>query len=222
MTLPAQQLPISPSINLENVTTFLLDLDDTIYPSTSGVWELVRERLETYLRDRLGFDPEEIPALRERLFGTYGTTLRGLQQEFSVDTDDYLRFVHDVQVERYLAPDPKLHSILSSFHQAKYIFTNADKRHARRVLKTMDITDLFEDIIDIRDLHPYCKPQVETYQLAMQRCGETDPTRILFIDDASRNLLAGQKLGMQVIRIGEPGDDGLTFIPNLSELSQFL
>ncbi len=214
---PSQSSP-SPDLKLDKVTTFLIDLDDTIYPASSGVWELVRGRLETYLRDRLGFDPLVIPQLRERLFSTYGTTLRGLQQEFSVDTDDYLNFVHDVQVEEYLTADSKLRSVLASFNQTKFIFTNANRRHARRVLSALGVSDLFAGIIDIVDLAPFCKPQVEAYQFAMQRCGEPDPSKILMIDDSSRNLVAAQHLGMQVIRVGEPNSDPLAFIPELADL----
>jgi len=204
---------------MSKVTVLLVDLDETVYPSTSAVWPLVRERLDIYLRDRLGFDPLIIPELRERLFNTYGTTLRGLQVEYSVDTDDYLEFVHDIQVEDHMQKDEELIEALVKLPQPKYIFTNASRGHAQRVMQVLGIFGLFERIIDVQDFAPYCKPQVETFHIAMQIIGEPDPAKYLFIDDAPRNLLAGCSLGMQVLHVGGQNETDLPSIAKLADIS---
>ena len=209
----------SRSIDMSKVTVLLIDLDETVYPSSSSVWPLVRERLDIYLRDRLGFDPLIIPELRERLFNTYGTTLRGLQVEYSVDTDDYLEFVHDIQVEEHMQTDPELIASLVKLPQPKYIFTNASRGHAQRVMQALGIESLFERVIDVQDFAPYCKPQVETFHIAMQIIGEPDPGKYLFIDDAPRNLLTGRSLGMQVLRVGSQNEHDLPGIAKLADIS---
>jgi len=211
--------PSSPQqVDLGKASILLVDLDETVYPSSCEVWPLVRERLNTYLRDRLGFEPAVIPALRERLFLTYGTTLRGLQVEFSVDTDDYLEFVHDIQVEKYMQPDRDLYNTLQALPQPKYIFTNASRDHANRVLSALEISKFFFRIIDIQDIAPYCKPYPETYRIAMQIIGEVDPGKYLFIDDAPRNLYTARDLGMQVLQVSEKPEGGLPSIPRLADL----
>jgi len=209
----------SRSVDMSKVTVLLVDLDETVYPSSSSVWPLVRERLDIYLRDRLGFDPLIIPELRERLFITYGTTLRGLQVEYSVDTDDYLEFVHDIQVEDHMQKDAELIDALVKFPQPKYIFTNASRGHAQRVMQALGIESLFERVIDVQDFAPYCKPQVETFHIAMQIIGEPDPGKYLFIDDAPRNLLTGRSLGMQVLRVGSQNEHDLPVIAKLADIS---
>ena len=219
MSLASVTSNLSSSIDISKVTILLVDLDETVYPSSSSVWPLVRERLDIYLRDRLGFDPLIIPELRERLFNTYGTTLRGLQVEYSVDTDDYLEFVHDIQVEKYMETDEELIEALERFPQPKYIFTNASRGHAQRVMQALGIERLFERIIDVQDFAPFCKPQLETFHIVMQIIGEPNPGKYLYIDDAPRNLLAGQSLGMQVLQVGGQNEHDLPSIAKLADIS---
>jgi putative hydrolase of the HAD superfamily len=218
MSLAGITSNLTRSIDISKVSILLVDLDETVYPSSSSVWPLVRERLDIYLRDRLGFDPLIIPELRERLFNTYGTTLRGLQVEYSVDTDDYLEFVHDIQVEKYMETDEELIKALERFPQPKYIFTNASRGHAQRVMQALGIDSQFERIIDVQDFAPFCKPQLETFHIAMQIIGEPNPVKYLFIDDAPRNLLAGRSLGMQVLQVGGQNEIDLPAIAKLADI----
>ena len=82
----------------------LFDLDDTLYPSHTGLWSAIGERINQYMIERLDLRPEAVPALREHYFGSFGTTLNGLIQDFKVDAADYLAYVHDVDLTRWIAP----------------------------------------------------------------------------------------------------------------------
>ena len=122
-------------------TTLLFDLDDTLYDSGNGLWEAIRQRMSQYMIERIGLPAEEVPALRAMYYKKYGTTLRGLQRHFQVDSDDYLAYVHDLPLERYLKPATQLRGLLTSLPQQRWIFTNADANHARRVLSTLELED---------------------------------------------------------------------------------
>ena len=148
-------------------SVLFFDLDDTLYSNSNGLWEAIRGRMTDYLRDPLGFPPGEIPELRRSYFETYGTTLRGLQINHSVDADEYLAYVHDLPLEEYISPDPQLHELLASLPQRKWIFTNADSNHAMRVLGILGLEDCFDGIIDVRALDYLCKPEVQAYQRAL-------------------------------------------------------
>jgi pyrimidine 5'-nucleotidase len=78
------------------ITTIFFDLDETLYPSSCGVWNLIRGRINSYLQERMGFSAEEIESLREGYFREYGTTLRGLQANHQVDMTITSAYVHDV------------------------------------------------------------------------------------------------------------------------------
>jgi putative hydrolase of the HAD superfamily len=185
-----------------NGKVLFFDLDDTLYSSSNGLWEAIRGRMTDYLRDPLGFPPEEISNLRQHYFETYGTTLRGLQINHSVDADDYLAYVHDLPLEDYISPDPKLRSVLASLPQKKWVFTNADANHANRVLCILGLENCFSGIIDVHALGFLCKPEKGAYQRALELTNSTDPTNCVLFEDSLRNLAPAHEAGFITVLVG--------------------
>ena len=186
-------------------TTLFFDLDDTLYPASTGLWHAIKERMNTYMRDRMGFDPAEIPSVREKYFRQYGTTLRGLQANHDINVEEFLAFVHDLPLSDYLTPDPTLRHILASLPARKLIFTNADSAHAKRVLAALELHDVFESIVDVNRVAPYCKPMPESFRIAMEVAGETDPARCVMIDDLPRTTRAAHDFGLFGALYGHAG-----------------
>lgn len=91
------------------------DLDDTLYPPSSGLWDAIRDRMNEYMQGFIDLPIPEIAKIRQSYLEKYGTTLRGLQAHYEIDTDEYLTFVHDLPLERYIQPDPNLRNLLLSF-----------------------------------------------------------------------------------------------------------
>lgn len=185
-------------------TTLLIDLDETVYPTECGVWEAISARMEEYMHLHLGLEPAEIPAIRKSLYQQYGTTLRGLQVTRHIDEKEYLAYVHDVPLENYLVPDPSLRDVLAQYSQNKIIFTNSDRNHAGRVIQRLNLDGCFQDIIDILDIAPYCKPMPESFEIALARTGETDPVQCAFFDDSPKNLAVARELGFFTVQVGKP------------------
>ena len=186
-----------------------LDLDDTLYPPSTGIWPAIGGRIDLYMIERLHLPVEQVPELRRQLFRQYGTTLRGLVVTMNIDQVDYLDYVHDVPVERMLQPDYRLREILSGLPQRKVIFTNADRKHARRVLGALKVVDCVDQIIDILDITPFCKPQSGAFECALRMAGEEDPARCVLVDDGLPNLAAARQFGFRTVRVGssEPSTD---------------
>lgn len=180
----------------------LLDLDDTLYPSTSGVWDVVRDRIQAYIESRLSIPPEQATRLRERYLKQFGTTLTGLQEEYSVDVDDYLEYVHDVPLEKLLSPDPMLKSMLKSIKIPRSIFTNAYLPHALRVLECLGVQDEIDQVIDIYALGFQNKPRLEAYHLALNLISAEDPSEVVFVDDRMTNLEPAASLKMTTVLVG--------------------
>jgi putative hydrolase of the HAD superfamily len=183
-------------------TTLFFDLDDTLYDHASGLWPAISARMGQYMVERLGVPKDHAQMVRKSYYETYGTTLRGLQRHHQVDSDEYLAYVHDLPLERFIQPDPGLRRLLRSLPQRKWIFTNADDQHARRVLSILDLGDLFTGVIDIRRLEYCCKPELEAYASAMRLAGEASPQRCVMFDDSPRNLAPAKKLGFMTILVG--------------------
>lgn len=204
--------------------TLFIDLDDTVYPSDSGLWELIKHRISLYMFEKLNLDWEKIPRMRVDYYQNYGTTMRGLIADFNIDKEEYLQYVHNVPIKDLLQPDEALRAVLKRLPLRKIIFTNADAPHAQRVLDAIGIADCFEQIIDIHTLYPYCKPMPDAYAIAMQISGEKEPGNIAFLDDSVSNLAAAKQLGIFAVRVGndEPGEQYDAAIRHLRELCKVI
>ncbi len=202
------------------IDTIFFDLDDTLYPNTSGLWQAIRMRINLYMKERLDLPDGDIPNLRRFYFETYGTTLRGLQIHNHVDPLDYLAYVHDLPLHEYLAPAPQLRRLLMSLPQRRWIFTNADAAHAGRVLQALGLVDCFQGIIDILAMDFACKPEKEAFEMALQIAGESNPAHCMLIDDSLRNLIAAQRLGFTTVLVGGeyPTTNTMLYVPDLLSL----
>lgn len=183
-------------------TTLFFDLDDTLYPSSTGLWKAIKDRMHLYMHERMGIPEIDVPVLREQYFRMYGTTLRGLQTRHNVDVEDYLAFVHDLPLMDYLTPNPTQREIIASLRSRKLIFTNADVPHARRVLAALQLDDLFDDIVDVNAVAPYCKPMPESFAVAQELANEPDPRKCVVIDDLPRTTRAALEAGMASLLYG--------------------
>ncbi|NJN80622.1 MAG: pyrimidine 5'-nucleotidase [Anaerolineales bacterium] len=189
-------------------STIFFDLDDTLYPPSTGLWKNIKARIGLYMQERMNIPVDEVPSLREKYFLQYGTTMRGLQAHHNIDTEDFLAFVHDLPLKDYLTPNPTLRAIIASLPTRNLIFTNADILHARRVLTALDLNDLFESIIDVNAISPYCKPMPESFRYAMNVAYETDASKCVMIDDIHRTTHAAKEQGLFSILYNESIKDG--------------
>lgn len=183
-------------------STIFFDLDETLYRSSTGLWEAIRVRMNRYMLERVGLPESVIPQLREQYYRQYGTTLRGLQIHHHVDTDEYLAYVHDLPLKEFLKPDPELQNLLSQLPQSCWIFTNADSAHAYRVLDVLGVRDYFVGVIDVRDVRPACKPASEAIQKALEIAGNPNPGQCVFLDDSPANVAAAGAYGLTTVLVG--------------------
>jgi len=203
------------------IETLIFDLDDTLYPPSTGVWDAIGVRINQFIQDNLDLPLESVAVLRDELFHKYGTTLRGLQIVYGIDPYKYLNYVHNIPLENYLQPNPALRSVLSQISARMAIFTNADQNHALRVLDRVGLAGIFERIIDVMDVAPYCKPQPEAFHRALEILGNPSPDRCVVIEDSVRNVNAAQQLGFHTILVGSPNGSDVSADARLNSLDEF-
>ncbi len=184
----------------------LFDLDNTLYPASAGVGARLEERMTAYVQRIVGCDLETARRLRQAYFLSHGTTLRGLQNDHSFDVEDYLSFVHELQLEELLAADAELDALLEQVPAVKAIFTNAPSEHARRVLGILGIERHFDRIFDIRFAEFLPKPHPAAYRRILETL-DVAGERAVLIEDTPRNLPPARELGMLTVLIGEPKPD---------------
>ncbi len=179
----------------------IFDLDNTLYPAERHLFGLIDVRINRYMTEIVGIAAPDVDALRREYWRLYGVTLQGLIRHHGVDPEDYLHYVHDVDVNSRLAPDPVLRQVLKDLPQRKAVFTNGSICHAGRVLSALGIEDVFEEVYDIRVAEYLPKPWPEPYHAVLDKLGTT-PERCIMIEDSRDNLETAKKLGMGTILVG--------------------
>ncbi len=180
----------------------IFDLDNTLYPAEKQLFNLIDVRINRYMTEIVGIPAPEVDALRREYWRLYGVTLQGLIRHHAVDPEDYLLYVHDIDVTSRLAPDLALREMLTNLPQRKAVFTNGSICHADRVLSALGIEDIFEKIYDIRVAAYQPKPFPEPYHAVLAELGTT-PERCIMIEDSRDNLRTAKKLGMGTILVGD-------------------
>lgn len=179
----------------------IFDLDETLYPRDAGLMREIGVRINRYLIDHLHLSEVDAVLLRQRYFLQYGTALRGLIVERSdANPEDYLQFVHDIPLTKYIAPNPALNEMLRSIDLTKVIFTNSTREHAQKVLGILGIADRFSRIIDIRAIEYISKPDRRAYEKMLALIG-AKPDECILVEDSARNLLPAKALGLKTILV---------------------
>jgi len=183
--------------DLAYVEAWIFDLDNSLYPHSCNLFELIDLKMGDYIQRLLGIDAIEARRIQKGYFHAHGTTLSGLMAEHGVDPHDFLDFVHDIDLAR-LTADPDLVAALGALPGRKFIFTNASEDYAGRVLDRLGLANAFDGMHDIHAMAYVPKPDPSGYAAICARHG-IDPASALFADDMARNLAPAKAIGMTTI-----------------------
>ena len=196
------RLPLLAKFN--HVTSWIFDLDNTLYPPDSGLWPAIEDRITLYLIEHSGLDGASARALQRYYYHEHGTTLRGLVDEDGIAPDDFLDFVHDID-RSDLAPNPALAKEIAKLPGRKLIFTNGSRRHALATVEQLGLGGLFEDAFDIVAAGLIPKPREAAYDAFLAAHG-VDPTEAAMFEDIAKNLATPRARGMTTVLVtGKPG-----------------
>ena len=180
----------------------IFDLDNTLYPPEKELFSLIDVRINRYMTEVVGIPDQEVDALRRKYWQHYGVTLQGLIRHHAVDPEEYLTFVHDVDVHSKIEPDPHLRLVLQTLPHRKAVFTNGSLCHADRVLAALGIEDMFETIYDIRVANYRPKPFPDPYHAVLTHL-EVTAEQCIMIEDNRDNLKTAKMLGMGTVLVGD-------------------
>jgi putative hydrolase of the HAD superfamily len=179
------------------IDVWVFDLDNTLYPAACDLFPQVRLRIREYVERFLGLGPEAAHRVQKDYYFRFGTTMNGLMELHGLDPQDYLGYVHDVDLSA-LSPDPGLNAALRALPGRRLVYTNGSRAHAERVLERLQLADAFEEIFDIEAAAFRPKPQPEPYGELLRRHA-IRAERSAFIEDTARNLVPAHALGMTTV-----------------------
>ena len=184
---------------LSHVTTWVFDLDNTLYPPSARLFDQIQIRMTDWVMEALAVPRDEADRLRAHYWQTYGTTLAGLIAEHRVDPLPYLTYVHDIDFS-VLSPDPALYDAIKALPGRVIIYTNGAQPYAEQVLAARGLTGLFDAIYGVEHASFQAKPNRAAFDQIVARDG-FDPARAVMFEDDPRNLEVPKALGMATVHV---------------------
>ena len=186
-------------MNLSDIKNWVFDLDNTLYSPEEDIFSQIDKRMTEFIISKFNVNEEEAFNIQKKYFLEYGTTLSGLMKRENIDPDEFLEFVHDINLE-ILKPNIELSKIIKNLPGDKFIFTNGSKKHAENVLKQLEMSGIFDDIFDIKESNFIPKPNINAYLNFIDKT-KIEPDVSIMFEDIGRNLEAAKKLGMRTVLI---------------------
>lgn len=186
-------------MNLSDIKNWVFDLDNTLYSPEENIFSQIDKRMTEFIISKFNVNEEEAFNIQKKYFLEYGTTLSGLMKRENIDPDEFLEFVHDINLE-ILKPNIELSKIIKNLPGDKFIFTNGSKKHAENVLEQLEMSGIFDDIFDIKDSNFIPKPNINAYLNFIDKT-KIEPDVSIMFEDIGRNLEAAKKLGMKTVLI---------------------
>ncbi|MEM8800480.1 MAG: pyrimidine 5'-nucleotidase [Pseudomonadota bacterium] len=186
--------------------TWVFDLDNTLYPAESRLFDRIDVRMERFIAELFDLPGPEARKLQKDYFFAYGTTLKGLMERHGVAPKSFLDYVHDIDISD-IARNAELNALLAALPGRKLVYTNGSERHAERLLDQIGIAAHFDGVFDIAagDYEP--KPQPLSYERFVERF-DVNPQNAVMVEDMARNLAPAHEMGMATIWIDTGSDWG--------------
>ena len=185
----------------KKLKALLIDLDNTLYPPQAGLLAEADRRITEFIHRRLGLPWDEADKLRVDLWLRYGTTARGLAEEYGIPESDLAQeALAKVEAEAYVQPDRSLIEALERIPVPLYVFTNAPREYAMRALRALGVAHLFVDLFDIEFLDWDGKPSERAFRKVL-RVLDLPAQLVGLADDNPDNLAQARRLGMVAIAV---------------------
>ncbi len=179
---------------------WIFDLDNTIYDINLGLFKKISNRITDFIMSKYSLDIDQAKKIQKEYYLKYGLTLRGLIVEKELEPEEFLDYVHDVEHPE-LKKNDQLISKIRILEGKKIIFTNATSKHAKKILKILELEDDFDQIIDIKDLEYIPKPDKRSYKKLLDclNLNKENLDKTIFFEDTVKNLVPAKELGITTV-----------------------
>ena len=183
--------------DFKKIKNFIFDCDGVLYKDLDAVFGQVSRRMTEYISKNLNLDLKKAKELQTNYFHKYNTSLNGLLIHHDVKAEEFLEYVHDIDLE-FMEKDLVLREELLKLNTKKFVFTNGSHDHVKNITKCLGIDDLFDGVFDITDCNFIPKPSLDPYKILIKKFN-INPKKTIFIDDIAKNLEPAKKLGMKTV-----------------------
>ena len=191
--------PVAPAFR--HIRDWIFDLDNCLYPASTGLFELIDERMGAYIQRLLDCDPIEARRVQKAHFHAHGTTLAGLMAEHHIDPHHFLDDVHAIALDVCGTTAVPLAGPVAG---PKFVShgdapTPAEYRSDRRRRPVRRFARIHSS--ELSQAHPH------GYALLCERFG-IDPAQAVLVEDMAANLQPAKALGMTTVWVDNGSERG--------------
>lgn len=186
---------------LETVKVVVFDMDDTLYPTESGVKSQITARIRQFIQKIVGCSEENARAMARSWYRSHNSALQGLMDNYSIQPDLFMHEVYSGINLDGLAQTTGLSILLDWLEDKsirKVILTNSPLFYADRVLDQIGVNGRFERVVDIEEVGYQAKPGLYPYQYLLNTIRAQGQECAMF-EDSLENLGTAKKLGLKTI-----------------------
>ena len=111
---------------LKEIKYWLFDLDNTLYSGDTKVFDQVDKKMSKFISEKLNVSIEEAKKIQKNYFHEYNTTLNGMIKNHEIDANEFLEFVHDVDLN-FLQKDEYLEKQMEDFNSYLELFIGKEE-----------------------------------------------------------------------------------------------
>lgn len=224
------------SPDFTHIESWVFDLDNTLYEAECQLFTQIDARMTAFIRERFSIDHDEARKLQKSYYVEYGTTMSGLMSQHDVCPEEFMEFVHDIDLAA-ITENPALSKTLAALPGRKFIYTNGSVKHAENVAGALGILQHFTEVFDIKAAGYMPKPHRAPYETFLNTHA-INPAKAVMFEDLMQNLEAPHALGMTTVlvhsdaawladephdkRPARPGDDAPHIHYATDDLTAFL
>lgn len=222
--------------DLRHIENWVFDLDNTLYSADCQLFAQIDARMTAFIEDRFSLGHGAARKLQKDYYVQYGTTMSGLMSEHDICPEEFMAYVHDIDLSP-VTENPALRLAIQKLPGRKFIYTNGSERHAENVSRALGVESLFDGVFDIKAAAWTPKPHRQSYEIFLREHA-VDPSTAIMFEDIAQNLLTPHEIGMTTVlvcsdaawlddephekRPAQPGDAGAHIHHVTEDLTDFL
>lgn len=195
---------LAPVSGFERIENWVFDLDNTLYPAECDLFAEIDLRMTAFVAKHLSLSHDEARKVQKKYYKDYGTTLAGMMRHHDLAPDDFLNYVHEINLDP-LPPMPELENALKRLPGRKFVYTNGSRGHARQVVGALGLENIFDGSFGIEDADYTPKPHQSSYN-AFCKLYKVNPESSIFFEDLARNLLPAKEMGFATVLVHSDKD----------------
>lgn len=198
---------------------YLLDLDNTLHHASRHILPEIHRQMTDYLMDSLQINLDQANHIRDVYWKRYGATLLGMIEKHQTDPHHFLNSTHQFPNLREVSyRHGHVPYRLSRLRGMRILLTNAPRKYAVDVLKTLGLYRHLHAVISVEDMVIHQrwrpKPSIWLWQHLRRQLmvGKSNSGRLVLVDDTVGHLHKASLHGIQTVWVTFP-DVGFKPVP---------